>query len=87
MNSFLLPQFFVFYRALPEQVRHQARPVYALFQQDPHHPSFRFDWSIPPVRSSRFAWSCTIERWGLGRAMTFPGSSIGESDYRFHFKG
>ena len=42
MNSFLLPQFFALYRALPEHVRQQARQAYALFQQNPNHPSLRF---------------------------------------------
>ncbi len=42
MNSFLLPQFFVLYRALPEQVSQQTRQAYSLLQQDPHHPSLRF---------------------------------------------
>ena len=42
MNSFLLPQFFELYPALPESARQQARQAYALFQQDPHHPSLRF---------------------------------------------
>ena len=55
MNSFLLPQLFVFYRALPEQVRHQARQAYSLFQQDPHHPSLRFRQVHPtrPIFSAR----------------------------------
>ena len=55
MNSFLLPQFFVFYRALPEQVRRQARQSYSLFQQDPHHPSLRFRQVHPtrPIFSAR----------------------------------
>ena len=35
MNSFLLPEFLVLYRALPDPVRQQARQAYALFQQDP----------------------------------------------------
>jgi hypothetical protein len=50
MNSFLLPQFFVCYRALPEQVRQQARQAYSLFQQDPHHsePPFPAGSSYPP---------------------------------------
>jgi len=33
MNSFLMPQFWVLYGALPEHVRQQARQAYALFQQ------------------------------------------------------
>jgi len=31
MNSFLMPQFLVLYRALPDYVRRQARQAYALF--------------------------------------------------------
>ncbi len=55
MNSFLLPQFFLLYRALPEQVRQQARQAYALFEQDPHHPSLRFRQVHPnrPIFSAR----------------------------------
>ena len=55
MNSFLLPQFLVLYRALPEHVRQQARQAYRLFQQDPHHPSLRFKQVHPsqPVYSAR----------------------------------
>jgi hypothetical protein len=55
MNSFLLPQFFVLYRALPESVRQQARQAYSLFQQDPHHPSLRFRKVHPtrPIFSAR----------------------------------
>ncbi len=49
MNSFLLPEFLALYRALPEQVRQQARQAYALFRQDPHHPSLRFR-QVHPVR-------------------------------------
>lgn len=55
MNSFLLPEFLVLYRALPESVRQQARQAYALFQQNPHHPSLRFRQVYPtrPVFSAR----------------------------------
>ena len=49
MNSFLLPEFLVLYRALPESVRQQARQAYSLFQQDPQHPSLRFR-QVHPVR-------------------------------------
>lgn len=49
MNSFLLPEFLALYRALPEQVRQQARQAYALFRQDPHHSSLRFR-QVHPVR-------------------------------------
>ncbi len=45
MNSFLLPEFLALYRAWPEQ----ARQAYALFRQDPHHPSLRFR-QVHPVR-------------------------------------
>jgi hypothetical protein len=40
MSSFLLPQFFTLYRALPEDVRQRARQAYAIFQQNPHHRVF-----------------------------------------------
>ena len=55
MNSFLLPQFFVPYRTLPESVRQQARQAYSLFQQAPHHPSLRFRKVHPtrPIFSAR----------------------------------
>jgi len=52
MNSFLLPEFLVLYRVLPESVRRQA---YALFQQSPRHPSLRFRQAHPtrPIFSTR----------------------------------
>jgi hypothetical protein len=55
VNSLLTPQFLELYRALPEQVRQQARRAYALFQQDPHHPSLRFRHVHPtrPIFSAR----------------------------------
>jgi hypothetical protein len=55
MNSFLLPEFMALYRALPDSVRQQARQSYALFQQDPHHPSLRFRQVHPtrPIFSAR----------------------------------
>ena len=55
MNSFLLPEFFLLYRALPESVRQQARQAYSLFGQDSHHPSLRFRQVHPnrPIFSAR----------------------------------
>jgi hypothetical protein len=55
VNSLLTPQFLTLYRALPESVRQQARQAYALFQQDPHHPSLRFRRVHPtcPIFSAR----------------------------------
>jgi len=55
MNSFLLPEFLVLYRVLPESVRQQARQAYALFQQNPHHPRLRFRQVHPtrPIFSAR----------------------------------
>lgn len=55
MNSTLLPEFFDFYRTLPESVRQQARQAYAMFEQDPHHPSLRFRRVHPtrPIFSAR----------------------------------
>lgn len=55
MNSIVTPQFLKLYGALPEVVRQQARQAYALFQQDPHHPSLRFRRVHPtrPIFSAR----------------------------------
>jgi hypothetical protein len=55
VNSFLTEQFLIHYRVLPEHVREQARQAYALFQQDPHHPSLRFRRVHPtrPIFSAR----------------------------------
>lgn len=55
MNSFLMPQFWELYSALPENVRQRARQAYALFQQDPNHPSLRFRQVHPtrPIFSAR----------------------------------
>jgi hypothetical protein len=55
VSSFLTPQFRALYRTLPERVRQQARQAYALFQQDPHHPSLRFRCVHPtrPIFSAR----------------------------------
>jgi hypothetical protein len=49
MNSFLTEEFLILYRALPDEVRQQARQAYALFEQDPHHPSLRFR-RVHPIR-------------------------------------
>ena len=55
MNSFLTEQFLNHYRTLPEHVREQARQAYALFVQDPYHPSLRFRRVHPtrPIFSAR----------------------------------
>jgi len=55
LNSFLSQEFLVLYRALPEQVREQAKRTYELFQRDPRHPSLRFRQVHPtrPVFSVR----------------------------------
>ena len=55
MNSFLTSQFFGLYRVLPPSVREQARSAYALFRDNPHHPSLRFRRVHPtrPIFSAR----------------------------------
>jgi hypothetical protein len=55
MNSFLTEEFFVHYRILPDAVRQQARQAYAIFRENPHHPSLRFRRVHPtrPVFSAR----------------------------------
>ena len=42
--------------ALPVAIRSQAREAYALFKQDPHHPSLRFK----PVVASSSVYSVRI---------------------------
>jgi hypothetical protein len=53
--SILSPRFWPHYRALPQRIRDQARQAYALFAQDPHHPSLRYKCVHPtlPVYSVR----------------------------------
>ena len=76
MNSFLTPQFLTLYRVLPEHVRQQARQAYALFQQDPHHPSLRFRQVHPvrPIYSARVVQ--TTERLASARATSSSGFGL-----------
>jgi hypothetical protein len=55
VNSFLTSQFLELYRALPASVREQAGKAYALFREDPDHPSLRFRRVHPsrPIFSAR----------------------------------
>ena len=48
-------KFWKCYRALPEDIRQQAKEAYALFQRDPWYPSLRFKrvHSSLPVYSVR----------------------------------
>jgi len=56
VNSFLTSQFLTLYRALPANVREQARAAYALFRRDPRHPSLRFR----RVHPSRLIFSARV---------------------------
>ncbi len=42
MISHTTERFWKAYRALPSDIRKQARKAYRLFQQDPYHPSLHF---------------------------------------------
>jgi hypothetical protein len=55
MNSRTSDEFWRRYSALPAEVRKQARKAYALFVQDPYHPSLHFKriHSTRPVFSIR----------------------------------
>jgi hypothetical protein len=41
MSHFSTPEFWFYYRQLPENVRDLADKNFALLQQDPHHPSLQ----------------------------------------------
>lgn len=43
MRSFLDPEFLVLYRALPADIRRQARAAYQRFKENPQHPGLRFN--------------------------------------------
>jgi hypothetical protein len=61
VRSLALPRFWRQYRALPAEVRAQARKAYARFARDPAHPSLRFKelqgyphyWSVRVTLSYR----------------------------------
>jgi hypothetical protein len=52
------PEFWTLYDRLPQEIQEQARKQYALFRQDPFHPSLRLKpvglfWSVRISRSYR----------------------------------
>lgn len=55
MKSFTTLRFRRAFKALPAEIRRQARHAYKLFQADPHHPSLRFKKVHPsePIYSVR----------------------------------
>ncbi len=55
MNSHINAHFRRSFRALPEQIREQARAAYKLFARDPYHPSLHFKQvhSKKPIYSVR----------------------------------
>ena len=42
MTSLTTPRFWAAYRELPTEVRDAARKAYALFRENPQHPSLQF---------------------------------------------
>ena len=42
MTSLTTPRFWAAYRELPTEVREAARKAYALFRENPQHPSLQF---------------------------------------------
>jgi hypothetical protein len=55
-RSLALPRFWDLYDALPAEVRVQADKQYALFSQNPFHPSLRFK-QVGPFWSVRISYS------------------------------
>lgn len=43
MRSFTTDDFWALYRALPPEIRRQAREAYERFCLDPFHPGFNFE--------------------------------------------
>jgi len=57
-TSHASPEFWALYNSLPQGAQEQARKQFALFAQDPFHPSLRlkpvgFFWSVRISRSYR----------------------------------
>lgn len=42
MNHYATPDFWYYYRRLPDAIRELADKNFGLLQADPHHPSLRF---------------------------------------------
>ncbi len=53
MKSKVTPEFRKLLRALPNDVRKQARDAYRLFKRDPYHPSLQFKRIIDQLYSVR----------------------------------
>lgn len=53
MRSFTAPEFWKLYRALPMRVRRLARKNFALWKENPRHPSLRFKQIGPDTWSAR----------------------------------
>lgn len=58
MKSAVLPQFWQEYRKLSPQIRQTARKAYALWADNPFHPSLHFKC----IHSSEGIWSVRITR-------------------------
>jgi hypothetical protein len=58
VNSIATRSFWTLYRDLPDKVRAQAREAYALFRDNPGHPSLSFE----RLRSEPESWSVRITR-------------------------
>lgn len=56
-QSYALPRFWDLYDQLPAEIQAQADKQYALFSQNPSHPSLRFK-PVGPFWSVRISHSC-----------------------------
>jgi len=56
MKSRITPEFRKLLRALPKDVRKQARDAYQLFKSDPYHPSLHFK----PINARKNLYSVRI---------------------------
>jgi mRNA-degrading endonuclease RelE of RelBE toxin-antitoxin system len=58
MKSFTTPSFWEEYRALPSQIRQQAREAYKLFKDNPYHPGLHFK----QINAAQSIYSTRISR-------------------------
>jgi len=74
VNSYLTEDFIKHYRALPQQIREQARKNYRLWKQDARHPSLHFKQihTTEPIYSVR-----------IGRGWRALGLREGDAIYWF----
>jgi hypothetical protein len=70
LKHFASPEFWHYYRQLPQEVRKLADQKFELLKTDPRHFSLRLNWAVLGPHGLAF----TIERWPSSASMTSFGS-------------